>query len=839
MKIMNKREAFVTGILTIGIFFTVCFASFHKSSGQESIASGSDAVIKLQGQQNELIQSWQANSRNINGFVLQTVPEQNEEFTGRLRLRVKEQMSDENFLCEGETDISRISDNGEYIFLLPKTNLELGKRYYLQIELLDADQETSVGVCINSNYGGLWVSQKEENGAIAGTVLYQLSGNLAWLVRVFLLFSGITFFLMIIFKRRYEEVFALTFGVIFAYLYIFGIFEQLEFGARSLYVIAMILAVGTPVFALYKGRKISDMVSPGMIAFWILFLAYFVFDRNMVAGKADDLNHWQLAVRDMWYFDSYPFHPGSTLIAIRYTPGFATIEYLFLYLYGAYREGIALLGCHVIGFAMLSVLYSKIGWRQCHKVIPLTVLIAGFPLLVYQSHYGIMYVDAYLGMIGAYILICYFAEEHSLFNVFRITFASVLLIMTKEMGLAIAGIIYLIIFADIFIKNSGIKQFIKSRNTKAYFLSGCLALGSFITWQLYIIIVGGKYGLNGDSTNILKMFGLAKTNMESVDDILLASVADTHALQRAAEQILDSPNVVSNATPGETIMEMIKWLFTEKTFIGGSYFELTLIVVLLCSILGIAGFYREQKIPMKQIIISLLTGTGLYTIFLVICYIFLFKEASAIPAARRYMGSYLLLFLITISGIMIVKANIIEEKKNWKRPVVWIIALFILLCVPDEHPYYIAETNHDGWYVTWQNHQNIGEVFRSFADKDEKVYYVEYSNSDLIPQYNYLTFANSVVPNLTQGIGGGWKPIATDESPYLNYTVRYTAEEWGQLLAEQYTYVYLRYVDDYFEDNYAELFSDKEEIVSGAFYKVESGENEKVHLRRIAYKNLN
>lgn len=69
--------------------------------------------------------------------------------------------------------------------------------------------------------------------------------------------------------------------------------------------------------------------------------------------------------------------------------------------------------------------------------------------------------------------------------------------------------------------------------------------------------------------------------------------------------------------------------------------------------------------------------------------------------------------------------------------------------------------------------------------------------------------------------------------------MRYTAEEWGQLLAEQYTYVYLRYVDDYFEDNYAELFSDKEEIVSGAFYKVESGENEKVHLRRIAYKNLN
>lgn len=835
----SKRKIILTGIFTVGIFFAVCFASFHKNSGQEAIASGPDSVIKLQGHQNELIQSWQANSRNINGFVLATEIEQNEELTGRLRLRVKEQIEGENFLCEGETELSQISDNGEYTFLLPKTNLELGKRYYLQIELLDAPKETSVAVCMNSDYGGLLAAGEEQEGAMIGTVLYQFSGNLVWLARIFLLFSGITFFLMILFKRRYEEVFALTFGVIFVYLYIFGIFEQLEFGVQSLYILAMIMAVGTPFLALYKGRKISDMINPGMIAFWFLFLIYFVLDRNMVAGKADDLNHWQLAVRDMWYFDSYPFHPGSTLIAMRYTPGFATIEYLFLYLYGTYREGIVLLGCHTIGFAMLSVLYTKINWKQCHKVIPLTVLIAGFPLLIYQSHYGIMYVDAYLGMIGAYILICYFTEEHSLFNVFRITFGSILLIMTKEMGLAIAGIIYFIIFIDIFIKNPKIKQFIKSKHAKEYFLSGCLALGSFITWQLYIVIVGGKYGLNGNSTNILKMFGISKANVENMDNILLASAVDTHALQRAAEQVLDTPNIVSSATPGETIIEMIKWFFTEKTFIGGSYFELTLIVVLLCSILGIAGFYRKQEIPMKQIIISLLIGTVLYTAFLVICYIFLFREASAIPAARRYMGSYLLMFLITIPGIMIVKQNIIEEKKNWKQPVVWIIALFILLCVPDGHPYYIAETNHDGWFITWQNHQSIGEVFRSFADKDEKVYYVEYSNSELIPQYNYLTFANSVVPNLTQGLGGGWKPVTSAESPYFNYTVQYTTEEWGQLLAEQYTYVYLRYVDDYFEENYAELFLSKEDISNGAFYKVETDGNEQVLLRKIAYKNLN
>ena len=179
-----------------------------------------------------------------------------------------------------------------------------------------------------------------------------------------------------------------------------------------------------------------------------------------------------------------------------------------------------------------------------------------------------------------------------------------------------------------------------------------------------------------------------------------------------------------------------------------------------------------------------------------------------------------------------------EEKKLWKQPLAWIIALFILLCVPDGHPYYIAETDHDGWFVTWQNHQSIGEVFRSFADKGEKIYYVEYSNSSLIPQYNYLTFFNAVVPDLTQGLSSGWKPVVSDNHPYYNYTVQYTAKEWGQLLAQQYTYVYLRYVDDYFVENYGSLFEDEGQIVNGAIFKVNVVDDD-VSLQKIALKDLN
>lgn len=834
----KKKETIIAGALTFVMLAAVCFASFFKSTGQEHIASSYDTVIKLQAGQEIMVQSWQANCKNINAFVLQTDMNQNTELTGKLRLQLKEQMDAEGFLCENEVELSNVSGNGEYTFHLPDTRLELGRRYYFQIELLDEAQGTSIAILANSNYGGLFIDQQECGMAIAAAILYQFSGNAAWLMRIILLFSGFTFFLMLIFDRGFGEVFALTFGGIFVYIYFFGILGQLEFGVQSLYVLGMLMAVGIPLIAVYKGRKFTDMVSPGMIAFWGLFFLYFILDRNVVAGKADDLNHWQLCVRDMWYFDSYPFHFGSTLIAMRYTPGFASLEYLFLYLYGTYREGIILLSCHVIGFAMLSVLYTKVSWKQWHKVIPLTALIAGFPLLIYQSHYGILYVDAYLGMIGAYLLICYFTEEYSFFNVFRITFGSILLIMTKEMGLAIAGTIYVIIFIDLFMKNKKVKQFFKNKSTKAYFLSGVLSLFSFITWQIYILIAGKKYELNGANTNILKMFGIAKVNSAETKEIMLASLDNVSALQKAAEQVIDSPNVISSATPGEIIIEMLRWLFGEKCFFDSSYVELTLIVILLCGALGIAGLYQRLKIPMKQIIISLLIGTGLYTTFLVICYIFLFQEASGIPAARRYMGSYLLLFLITIPGIMIVKANIAEEKGSWRQPFIWIISLFILLCVPDGHPYYTTEENFGGYFTTWKNHQSIGEVFRSFADKDEKIYYVEYSNSDLIPQYNYLTFFNAVVPNLTQGLNGGWKPVVSGNSPYNNYIVQYTAEEWGQLLAQQYSYVYLRYVDDYFVDHYGSLFEEETQIVSGAIFKV-NVVDDNVVLHRIAFKDLN
>ena len=839
MKQLGKREWVITAVQTAIILVLVLFAVLATTDTRVEIVSTTDNVITMTAEENVLTQAWEADSRNIVGFELHTDINQSRNPSGSIRLSLKEERESEDSLCSAEARLETVAGDGSYVFKLPRTSLELGRRYYFEIEL-SAQPDTELAILSNSNYGGLVIKGEEMRGAAAGTVLYKTPGNIAWLVRIILMFTGISVLLTLFFNRRFEEVLGMAFGIVFLYVYIFGCFEQLEFGVQSLFIISMIAALSCPLLIQIKGRKMKDIITPGMVAFWGLFLLYFILDRNVVAGKVDDLNHWQLCVRDMWYFDSYAFHPGTTVQFSRYTPGFATIEYLFLYLYGTYREGILMLACHTIGFAMLSILYSGVRWRQCHKIIPLTWLIAAFPILVYQSHYGIVYVDAYLGIVGAYLLISYFTEGHSRFNLLRITIGSIFLIMIKEMGLIIAGTVYLMILLDILYKNKNMKQFIKDRHTLKYIISGCVSLVSFASWHVYINIVGTKYGLVQNAYALFKTLDSSAADKIWQSGVMLASASDSVAVHvSSSTQLAQTEQIVVNATVTETIKEMVRWLFREKTFIGGSYAELTLLVILLCAAIGIGGLYQKLQLPMKRIIGYLLMGTALYAAALVVCYVFLFHEASAIPAARRYMGSYLLVFLIAVAGIMIVKINMWEEKLGWKQPLIWILSFFIILNVPDNHEYYSTAENFGAYFTTWQNHQTIGEVIRSFADKNEKIFYVEYADSELVPEYNRLTFLNAVVPNNTQGLAVGRKPVVSDESPFINSTEKYSREDWAQLLREQYSYVYLRTVDDYFVINYGDLFEDENQIVDGGIYSVNDTENEEVVLKQIAIKDLN
>lgn len=52
------------------------------------------------------------------------------------------------------------------------------------------------------------------------------------------------------------------------------------------------------------------------------------------------------------------------------------------------------------------------------------------------------------------------------------------------------------------------------------------------------------------------------------------------------------------------------------------------------------------------------------------------------------------------------------------------------------------------------------------------------------------------------------------------WTAMCSAEEWWEMLDGQYDYVALYHVNDYFVENYAELFRDPDEITDNRLFRV-------------------
>ncbi len=70
------------------------------------------------------------------------------------------------------------------------------------------------------------------------------------------------------------------------------------------------------------------------------------------------------------------------------------------------------------------------------------------------------------------------------------------------------------------------------------------------------------------------------------------------------------------------------------------------------------------------------------------------------------------------------------------------------------------------------------------------------------------------------------------EGEYAQWAQQVTADQWAQVLAEDYTYVYLYQISPGFAEKYASLFADPGDIVGRALYAVDKTGGS-VQLRRV------
>lgn len=811
----------------------VLFAYFDTSVSENPLCSYHEESLLIGPSQkvDELSQTFEANTKNLTGIELFTDPGQNRDLTGQMQIEV---LDDSKVLAAATIPLSEFGEAEQVKIPLSKIHLELGRRYSISLKLLETDEETTLALKYNANYAGMtryWDGQAQypdENsgngsaGALGITLLYRHTSNPAFLAKIAIIFGAAAAIFALWSGRPLIDGIALSTGAVFLLLYLSGIFGFLLPGVWLIQAAACVLFVCLPYLLQIKGVKLKDFITPGAIFYLLVLAAYFLFDRNMVTGKVDDLNQWQTCVRDLWYSDQYPFHQGSFLAFPRYTPGMGTLEYFILYLYGSFREGVILFACHSIGFAYLSILYSRITWKEWHKCIPVSALVIAFPLLIYQSHFGILYVDAYLGIAAGYLFVLYFTAAKSGYKTAAILLGTFFLSMIKEVGFAMAGIFYLCVLLDLWHHDAKKKwkRLWSLPQTRQYLICAVLTILLFASWEGYCSVKGGA-----------STFSAIEESVETTDGGVASDENDTSL---SDDGILRNEDGTAVVTPKIVLRAMAKFMVTDQAYLDFSYVGILALISAICMLLYWSGLFRKLQLRMRAVLLCGVFGSLLYTVMMMACYLFLFREASPIPAARRYMGTYLLTFLVAVIGVITVSAND-SVRVHWKQQLTWLLGIAVMLSVPRNHPFVGGDASIGSYAPTWEDHQSVGEVFRSFADKDEKIFYISYEDSKLVPQYDYLVFFNAVAPNLTQGLYGGWKPVEQESDlKEEGYRLVVTCKEYEKLLSEEYSYVYIQTAGSYFREHYSALFQDESEIKDGGIYRVTTEEGKTV-LVPIAY----
>ena len=156
-----------------------------------------------------------------------------------------------------------------------------------------------------------------------------------------------------------------------------------------------------------------------------------------------------LFVKNIYLLDGLSGHPDAFVTFNDYPPAASLFEFLFTFFSHQFNEGSIYLGLYVLCFTLQIQLFVNVKWKNIYKIILNTLLILILPTVFMKEFYTIIYVDALLGILFAYILISYFFIEENKLGLLNIGLSFFILVLTKPSGLGLAGIAFLIIVADV------------------------------------------------------------------------------------------------------------------------------------------------------------------------------------------------------------------------------------------------------------------------------------------------------------------------------------------------------------------------------------------------------
>lgn len=812
MRIIKRNLIFI--ILFLGV--SVCILKKDNYLPMP-IVTHPDSQLAFSTNQNVLEQTWQSNVKKITQINVPYTATM--DFYSGMKLQV---LLDNSDAILAEAVVARDfkeGEKGQLCFDFEALPVTLGERYRIQLSYENSTESGEIMIDTGSNYMGCSIDGKEMGQAAAITITFTKSSQVFWLFASFFPVMAFTLLLMTVWNRKWEETIGVSLiGMIFV-MYVFGLFDKLEVGINVVYFLAVASLI--TAFILYNKKRMEtrDLFSLGLVVYGVLMVLIMVNCQGAFFARWDEYSHWGLAAKDMFYFDSFSKHIDTTVMLTRYPPFITLVEYFFNYTNGLFSQSIVYVGFQITLLSALILLCKAANGKKIKLLWSALIMMVGIPIIFFYDAYNSIYVDVLLAVWVAYILICHFSEKESVFNWIRIIGGLFALTLTKETGVILAGVVALIIVADVVWNQWRERKFSRSElwGSLSALVFVCLF---FLSWQVY-----------------LKMpVEQLKTDQVGEEQV----VATSNAISDSGITFDGINSFIKGEAPQyryEVARNYIKVIFSEETYqlgpISVSYIDLMIIMIMLAGGISASKVWEDKE---KRFITFAVLAFGIgmiYVAFLLVTYLFSFsiKEALLLHSHTRYLGSYLCGVILAELGLLLMRADKIEKienrEKTWK--IVLGITAILLIAIPFDGLFIKnmdTEITEDQVY----GYDDMAEVVRSFAKGGESVYFV-CNNSE---GYAFYIFRNRISPLLVSN--GGWNLFESEETYRLQNKLNeengietkgsptyLSVKEWGECLKD-FDYVFLFHVNEVFEQSYAEMF-ETDMIKDGSFYQVVNGEN--------------
>lgn len=823
---MNLKKIIKDNLIFIVIILIGAAVLFKKDSHIiMPVVSAPDSEIAYTSSDEVLEQSWMSNVKKIEGVELpiNAVTDINDVF--KMELVFGQDIGQ----VEVTREVSIPAGSSETIsFDMPTVKCPLGTKMWVRFYSM-GKSEWEATVPIGTNHETLYMNHTD-TGYGAGINFKVIKSNrIFWIFAALFTIISSSFLLMTLFRRKFAECAGLGILLNTLILYIFGMLDRLDVGAYAVIVLSILSFAATILFHNTKILKKDDgqikYFDSGFVILLVVFMGMFVYYRNTVYTEIDEFVHWGIAVKDMAYFDAFANHSYPVVTLVDYPPFAALYEYFYNFLDVFYSDKMAYMAYHIMTFALLMPIMTKFNRKNKLTTVILCVAMAVLPCFMNEKAVNTIYIDSLLGVEFAYLLICYFMDGlDDRFNCIRIGMAVVALVLTKNMGLLLAGLGILIIVFDYFM----LKKDIKKSLIRLFWLLAVMAV-VFLSWQ---VSLGRTYEGNLKPNSHKPIMATVSNADERDPDLFdVGEKTDTSAAEY-------SQSIVSNVLAilkGDAKEYQLKTIdnFINRFFSGSdveligfkiSVFGLLLLIFVIGSCIKLTGLYGSDSNRLFCFGISSAVAGLIYFGLLLIFYMAFFVPIESVELKDfiRYSSSFFSGILLTFIYLLSVGVN--QQPKASGSVMAMLLATAFLISMPvstyyDSHAVKAEEAN------LLYGFDNIAEILRSSAYKGDRAYFV-CSNSSSFDKYYFATYVcpmsvsvGSCTPLASQEIYDRMSREWKEEGHSIGYYGSVSAVDDWNLMAHQNEYLFLFHVDEGFKESYADCFENPDEIKDGTIFR--------------------